>query len=220
MTTHFFDHIQPLELARQALGTELAKFVALHRDAHFLAIQITDPIGPVAAGLSATAGDERTPIAPGMHLLSYNTVFQAVGPVAASTSGTGADNAQKQLARRARRTLQFFVPLRKRATVQSAFQKRISVGRATNQDIVLRDGSVSKSHAWFEVDENGMFHVADSGSTNGTKLEGKALEPRATVLVEHGQLITFGTVEALMCSAEDIWRVFDGARDEWPKSAR
>ncbi len=215
MAASLFDHVQPPELARQALGSDRGHFVAQYRDAQLLVVHLPDANGALAAGLHATIGDERTAVQPGVHLLSYNTVLHPGGPIAGGTLLSPSDQAQKALSRRLRRGLQFVVPLRKRAAIKSAFQKRISVGRATNQDIVLRDASVSKSHAWFEVDEGGVFHVADAGSTNGTKIEGRAIEPRATTPVEPGHVITFGSVEALLVDAESLWRVFDAARAEW-----
>ena len=215
MAAGLFDHVQPLELARQALAAEIAKFVAQYRDTQFLVIHLPDANGALAAGLNATAGDERTAVQPAVQLLSYNTVLHSEGAIGTVPLNTGVDQAQKLFLRRLRRALQFVVPLRKRTAVQSAFRKRISVGRATNQDILLRDASVSKSHAWFEVDETGTFHVADAGSTNGTKIENDTLEPRSTTPVQPGQLITFGSVEALLVDAESLWRVFDSARSEW-----
>lgn len=215
MSASLFDHVQPFELARLALGTERSQFVAQYRDAQFLVIHLPDANGPLAAGLSATAGDERAALQPAVHLLNYNTVLHSDGPLESAKQSLGVDQAQKLLLRRLRRALHFVVPLRKRTTVQSAFQKRISVGRATNQDIVLRDASVSKSHAWFEVDEAGTFHVADAGSTNGTKIENHTIEPRITTPVEPGRIITFGSVETLLVDAESLWRTFDSARTEW-----
>lgn len=220
MLASLFDHVQPLELARRALATDAGHFAAEFRDAQLLLIELPEANGPLAVGLHSIAGDARTAVQPAVHPLGYKTVLHA-GPLNKNGTGaTGPEQTQTHLLRRLRRALHFIVPLRKRTTVQSAFQRRISVGRATNQDISLRDPSISKSHAWFELDEDGGFHVADAGSTNGTKIDGIAIEARATHPVDAGQVITFGSIEALLCDAQTLWQVFDSARREWPSLPR
>ncbi|MBN1656242.1 MAG: FHA domain-containing protein [Deltaproteobacteria bacterium] len=102
----------------------------------------------------------------------------------------------------------FFVcPLRKGMTRESAFQERISVGRARNQDILLRHHTVSKSHAWFERDEEGVFYVADSGSKNGTLVNGKEIDSHKLIALEAGDRIVFGGVHTLITSAESLWLI-------------
>lgn len=215
MRGSFFDHVHPPDLPGQALAFGLKQFLGQHHGTQFLVISLPDANGPLAAGLNATASDERVAVQPAVQPLSYNTVLHPAPSEALAHASSSADRALHQLSHRLRRNPHFIAQLRKRAAVRSAFQKRISVGRATNQDIVLRDGSVSKSHAWFELDETGTFHVADAGSTNGTKVEGTAIEPRILSRVEPGTLITFGSIEAMLCDAETLWRTFDAARAEW-----
>jgi hypothetical protein len=54
---------------------------------------------------------------------------------------------------------------------------RISLGRARNCDIVLRDPSVSKLHAHFRVKDDGKFDLVDRLSENGTEINGARLLP-------------------------------------------
>lgn len=97
------------------------------------------------------------------------------------------------------------MPLQKRDEGDAAFMDRISVGRAQNKDIVLRHPSVSKFHAWFEVDASQSVRVFDSGSTNRTQVNRRPIEPRTSVAVATGDLVQFGAVETVMCSPEMLW---------------
>lgn len=63
-----------------------------------------------------------------------------------------------------------------------------SVGRAEDNDIVVRDPNVSRRHARLERQENG-FAVEDLGSTNGTLLDGA---PIGRERIDDGDEITFG----------------------------
>jgi pSer/pThr/pTyr-binding forkhead associated (FHA) protein len=103
------------------------------------------------------------------------------------------------------------VPLRKRITAESLNPNRVSVGRAPNKDIVLRHSSVSKFHAWFEVDESGSFFVTDAGSKNATWLNGVPIvAPLAPV--GPGDSLRFGAVDATLCSPRALWRVLATAK--------
>src|SRR5207248_433316 len=48
-----------------------------------------------------------------------------------------------------------------------------SVGRAGGNDLMLDDASVSKIHASLSVADDGRLVVADTGSTNGTFINGQ-----------------------------------------------
>lgn len=97
------------------------------------------------------------------------------------------------------------VPLRKRPAADQMSTERISLGRASNKDIVLRDASVSKFHAWFELFDDRDFGVADGGSTNLTRVNGTPLTPRQLVHVTPGDRLQFGSVTTVLCEAEALW---------------
>lgn len=98
----------------------------------------------------------------------------------------------------------FVAPTRKRAGVSKPFEDRVSVGRARNNDIVLRDESVSKFHAWFERNDAGVFYVVDAGSTNCTLLNGKPVS-RTPETVRDGDEIRFANVSTTVCRPETFW---------------
>jgi pSer/pThr/pTyr-binding forkhead associated (FHA) protein len=83
---------------------------------------------------------------------------------------------------------------------------RISVGRAHNNDIVLRHSSVSKFHAWLECDEGRVFYVGDAKSKNGTKVNGEAVAGELHRLAA-GDEIRFGQVVTTICPPDLFWDV-------------
>ena len=99
------------------------------------------------------------------------------------------------------------------------FAERISVGRARNNDIVLRDRTVSKFHAWFEMDETNALYVADADSTNGTMLNVKKLVPRELVRVNSADQVLFGSIECVACDPADFWRALRSSGNKRPRSA-
>ncbi len=71
----------------------------------------------------------------------------------------------------------------------------LTVGRSGDNDIVLRDFSVSRQHA--EVDEvDGIFKIRDKNSTNGVKVN----DTFVTVAnISPGDLVTIGNFELEVC---------------------
>src|SRR4029078_3145213 len=97
----------------------------------------------------------------------------------------------------------FIVPLRKRRGAGKPFAHRISVGRARNNDILLRHSSVSKFHGWFEMGPRGEMRVADARSSNGTFLNDDALG-RELAAASEGDVIKFGSIVMTVCSAPTL----------------
>jgi hypothetical protein len=79
----------------------------------------------------------------------------------------------------------------------------VFVGRATTNDLVFDDGSISKSHAAFQ-NEGGKWFVKDNKSRNGTYVDGARLESGARVAIASGAQITFGGVPAYFVEAADL----------------
>ena len=94
----------------------------------------------------------------------------------------------------------YIVPVRKRAS--GAFATRISVGRARNTDIVLRDPSVSKFHGWFECDAK---LTSFDASKNRTRINGTPLDEKRDVST--GDMIRFGRVTAIPCNGAALCEI-------------
>jgi hypothetical protein len=85
------------------------------------------------------------------------------------------------------------------------YPERISVGRARNCDVVMRDPSVSKLHAHFRVREAGRLDLVDLGSQNGTRINGRPLAPNAPDWVGPGDTILFGAVSAKLVDSDALF---------------
>lgn len=71
------------------------------------------------------------------------------------------------------------------------FPNFVSVGRAGNNDLVIGVETISKLHAYFTF-ENGSWKLTDYRSTNGTRLNGKTIEPAEPVTVKDGDRLLIG----------------------------
>lgn len=73
--------------------------------------------------------------------------------------------------------------------------RRLNVGRAADNELTLNDGSVSKIHAALLMTSEGTILVADTGSTNGTYINGRRITYGESRPIEEGDVIGFGDVE-------------------------
>jgi hypothetical protein len=73
--------------------------------------------------------------------------------------------------------------------------RRLSVGRGKDNDLRLQDGSVSKTHAALVMNDDGDLIVADTGSTNGTSINGERLAYGTSKKIETGDVVGFGFIE-------------------------
>jgi pSer/pThr/pTyr-binding forkhead associated (FHA) protein len=72
----------------------------------------------------------------------------------------------------------------------------VVIGRSDSADVKLRipADSVSRRHCEFFLDEAGTVCLRDLGSTNGTLLNGKPLEPKVAMPVTAKSAVKLGTV--------------------------
>jgi len=80
--------------------------------------------------------------------------------------------------------------------------KRLNVGRAADNELTLNDKSVSKIHGALLMTAEGTLLVADTGSTNGTYLNGRRIAYGESRLIEDGDVVGFGDVEVRLRKSE------------------
>lgn len=94
-----------------------------------------------------------------------------------------------------------------------------TVGRALNNDVVIRHPSVSKLHAYFELPRDfapetaSSLRLVDAGSANGTEVNGRALPADAPVVVQTGARLVFGDVDGELLDAAELYQLI---RDVYP----
>lgn len=87
-------------------------------------------------------------------------------------------------------------PLKKRSDKANAFALGITVGRTANNDLELDDASVSRFHAWFQIDPvSAVWHVCDAESRNGTWVQQQRLPPRRPAPLTDGEVVAIGDIE-------------------------
>lgn len=91
----------------------------------------------------------------------------------------------------------------------STFPRKILVGRAPNNDVVLPYPSLSKLHAFFAL-ESGRLTLTDAGSKNGTYVNDQPVPAAGGVAIEDHDVVRFGAaVRVAVLSAEAL---YDAAR--------
>jgi hypothetical protein len=100
------------------------------------------------------------------------------------------------------------LPLVKSAN--NPYQDRVSVGRARNCDLVIRDSGVSKLHALIWMNGE-VFTLVDVGSQNGTWLNGQRLTVNQAAPLERNDEISFGGVPAVFMDAAGVHTVLKTA---------
>jgi len=80
--------------------------------------------------------------------------------------------------------------------------RRLNVGRASDNDLTVNDASISKIHAALLMTSEGTLLVADTGSTNGTYINGRRIAYGESRLIEDGDVVGFGDVEVRLRKSE------------------
>jgi hypothetical protein len=73
--------------------------------------------------------------------------------------------------------------------------RRLNVGRGTDNNLYLNHTSVSKVHAAVRMDIDGSLLVADTGSTNGTHINGVRIPYGEARPIADGDVVSFGEIE-------------------------
>lgn len=77
---------------------------------------------------------------------------------------------------------------------------RTSIGRGLQADVRVNDEGISRTHALIELDADGLFHLSDAGSTNGTFANGQRID-RYTL--REGDKIQIGATSVLRFTYHD-----------------
>lgn len=91
----------------------------------------------------------------------------------------------------------------------------VTVGRTSNNDVVIPDPSVSRFHAFLKPVAGGRFQIQDANSTNGTTVNGTSVPAQGHGLgvdLKSGDTVRLGQVELTFLSAQAL-RDFVLARD-------
>jgi pSer/pThr/pTyr-binding forkhead associated (FHA) protein len=93
--------------------------------------------------------------------------------------------------------------------------KRLSVGRTKENDLMIDDPSISKFHASLVLGIDSRYTLADTGSTNGTFINGERISYGKSVRLRSSDVIRFGNVEvAIDLKAEPVARVLPEVIDD------
>jgi hypothetical protein len=98
-------------------------------------------------------------------------------------------------------------PLTKKAG--ASFPDRITIGRTSNNDIVIADPSVSRLHAYVRRDGD-HWVVADAGSKNGSWLAGETLVARKERPLPSRSPLRIGDVDLTFYVAADLFSALGG----------
>ncbi|MBK6587203.1 MAG: FHA domain-containing protein [Acidobacteria bacterium] len=74
---------------------------------------------------------------------------------------------------------------------------RLSVGRTVSNDLTIDDVSVSKIHASLVIDSDDNLSVADTGSTNGTFVNGERIPYGKALRLKAEDRVKFGMVDVV-----------------------
>lgn len=203
---------QPEAFVRAVPGMGRVSFLAEHPEP-FLLVHLDAADGELGLGL-ASANKLGNTMEPGLPKrapgdeLAFQTAAHGQATVRRLLSEISARPTHRkplEVDRAQVRERRYLVPICKRGA-DTVFMERITVGRARNNDIVLRHKTVSKFHAFWEYDKDGVLWLRDAESKNFSMLNGSLLNTDR-VRIEMGARVRFGSVDGTVCSAETVWEL-------------
>jgi len=165
------------DLQADARGLSLSAFCERHGHAFLVRSSGSAPLNAPQKPLEKTRGTT-TPAPASMLSSSQKDTASGVSPVQSEIE------------------LMIF-PVRK--SLRSLSERKITIGRTNNNDVVIEDQSISKLHA-FVMQERDTFTVRDAGSSTGTKVNGEAVT-KSPAELDSGDDVRFGDVEFTFLSA-------------------
>lgn len=79
----------------------------------------------------------------------------------------------------------------------------ITIGRISDNTIQIDDASVSSRHAEL-IMRDGDYAMKDLGSTNGSTINGKAMEPDQELQLQNDDHVRFGSIDVLYLSETPV----------------
>lgn len=89
---------------------------------------------------------------------------------------------------------------------ENPFPDRISIGRATNCDVVIRLAFISKVHAHLFV-QGDKLTLRDNQASNGTSLNHRQLESGSARTVKIGDVVSFGSLDLELVDATRLYDI-------------
>jgi len=135
--------------------------------------------------------------------IEMNVTMPLLQPVQSSAPGMHHSEARRQL------VASFSLNGRSsQRTIEVPADGRLTVGRSGSNGLMIDDNSVSKVHASISVNNSNALSVADTGSTNGTFVNGERIAYGKAVAFSDADKVSFGSVDVrfelvLPLTAED-----------------
>jgi hypothetical protein len=89
---------------------------------------------------------------------------------------------------------------------ENPFPDRITIGRATNCDVVIRLAFVSKVHAHLVI-EGSKLTLRDNKASNFTFHNHRRLEPGSSRAVQLGDILSFGALDLELVDAARLYEI-------------
>ncbi len=208
------NNLLPETFVHQLMTQPRGTFFAGYGHEAFVLVELAEQRDELEAGLYAClpedmAGRAQRLVSIALHSSEHSAKSSGDG-VATPIPPPAEPTVVEKLRARVRDKTHFIVPLRKRDAADT-YSARVTVGRARNMDIMLRHGSISKLHGWFERGKRIKgFCATDAGSKNGTAINGQPVRVRNLVELAAGDLVRFGSVAMRYCPAEALLRLVIG----------
>lgn len=83
----------------------------------------------------------------------------------------------------------------------------VTLGRTPENDVVIAETAVSKTHARFSCDFRGEWKVMDLGSRNGTTVNGRRLAADQSAPINFGDPIILGGLAVMLIGAGALYEI-------------
>jgi hypothetical protein len=192
----------PRRFVSRSAQSDRERFEQSYSGTLFLLVKLRSYSDPLALGLQSTCPIDPLPATAGAlaGMLSVSGATAEATALSAAGRALSSEAMGDWIATPLACEPRFVVPVQKR---MMGGRRTITVGRSYGSDIVLREQSVSKAHAHFEMASMGEWMLVDHDSKNLTRVNGTAVN--GSSVVHAGDVVHFGRVEAKLCSATALW---------------